>query len=171
MQSASATVDAQHLRLMYWQKRARCNVCWQVRDLEQRLSSTAAATTRAEQEQERRQAVRAAVTLCSTRSWVLTGGMLRHSGLTARHDRNTEPTLLCRRTRCDVHKQTSSHAFPCRLVGLVWQAADKAIAAAQQGQAESAAELERFKERSDAIQRRVAATGSVLQQVLVQRPS
>ena len=45
------------------------------------------------------------------------------------------------------------------------QAATKAIAAAQAGQAESAAELERFKERSDAIQRRVAATGSVLQQV------
>ncbi len=48
----------------------------------------------------------------------------------------------------------------------VWQAADKAIAAAQQGQAESAAELDRFKERSDAIQRRVAASGSMLQQVL-----
>ena len=45
------------------------------------------------------------------------------------------------------------------------QAATRAIAAAQAGQAESGAELERFKERSDAIQRRVAATGSVLQQV------
>ena len=45
------------------------------------------------------------------------------------------------------------------------QAADAAVAAAKVGQAESAEELEQFKERASAIQRKVAATGNVVQQV------
>ncbi len=46
----------------------RKTVCWQVRDLEQRLSSISEAIARAEQEQERRQAVRAAASLRSQSS-------------------------------------------------------------------------------------------------------
>lgn len=51
------------------------------------------------------------------------------------------------------------------------QAADAAVEAAKAGQLESAAELERFKERATAIQRKVAATGSVVQQVRAASPA